>query len=158
MIRIEATFTVKEVPKNFNKLPKETIEQHYFDETEDATRLRKVNDQKYSLTRKILAVPGNTRYREVVDLPINKNEFARLEKAAISSITKNRYKFNDQIRIDEFTGKLKGLILAEVVFYDEVSFKGFAPPDWFGRDVTEEDWASNIYLSKVKFEDIKKKI
>lgn len=158
MIRIESTYLVKELPKNFEKLKKTVIEQHYFVNSEDATRLRSIDGQKYSLTRKIVAVPGNTRYREVVDLPISKEEFQRLAKLAISSISKERHAFNDEIRIDVFKGPLNGLILAEVVFYDEASHRDFAAPEWLGKDVTEEKWASNEYLSTVKFKDIKANI
>ncbi|MEA2195590.1 MAG: adenylate cyclase [Solirubrobacteraceae bacterium] len=41
--------------------------------------------------------------------------------------------------VDEYAGALDGLVVAEVEFPDEEAARGFKPPAWFGRELTD-DW------------------
>ena len=41
--------------------------------------------------------------------------------------------------VDEYAGALDGLVVAEVEFADEETARGFEPPAWFGRELTD-DW------------------
>ncbi len=41
--------------------------------------------------------------------------------------------------VDEYSGALDGLVVAEVEFADEASSAGFQAPDWFARELTD-DW------------------
>ncbi len=41
--------------------------------------------------------------------------------------------------VDEYAGALDGLVVVEVEFPDEESARGFEPPAWFGRELTD-DW------------------
>lgn len=41
--------------------------------------------------------------------------------------------------VDEYAGALDGLVVAEVEFPDEEAARGFEPPAWFGRELTD-DW------------------
>jgi len=43
------------------------------------------------------------------------------------------------VEVDEYSGGLDGLVVAEVEFPDEASARGFEPPAWFGRELTD-DW------------------
>jgi len=41
--------------------------------------------------------------------------------------------------VDEYSGALDGLVVAEVEFPDEETSAGFEPPAWFARELTD-DW------------------
>jgi CYTH domain-containing protein len=51
------------------------------------------------------------------------------------------------VEIDEYSGALDGLIVAEVEFDDEEAARAFMPPAWFGREVTGEAAYANRSLS-----------
>jgi adenylate cyclase len=51
------------------------------------------------------------------------------------------------LEVDVFEGDLEGLIVAEVEFPDEGAAHAFAPPDWFGRELTGEPGYSNRALA-----------
>ena len=150
MIRVEETFLLKELPKELKKCKKIEIEQGYISEASDPIRIRKRGDS-YSVTRKIMAIPGNQSLREHLDIPIDKQDFDVLWKNVSRSLKKNRYYYSQtmdyEIRVDEFMGDLKGIYLIELIFADETARGNFESPAWFGRSVTKEDWASNSYLA-----------
>lgn len=158
MISIESTYLAKELPE-LSKLKSSEIEQGYLSNHEDATRVRKIGD-KYFITRKLMAIPGDKRYREQFEVEITKEEFDRIWKVVTKTIKKKRYAYKDEpnleIMIDEFEGDLKGLYLVEVSSVDEGTAKSYKRPEWFGEEVTETGWATNQSLAGKKFADIAK--
>jgi adenylate cyclase len=48
--------------------------------------------------------------------------------------------------VDEYTGALDGLVVAEVEFEDEAQARAFTPPPWFGRELTGEPGYANRSL------------
>ncbi len=158
MINIESTYLATELP-DLSKLKSSEIEQGYLSNAEDATRVRKIGD-KYYITRKLMAIPGDKRYREEFEVEINKEEFDRIWKVVTKTIKKKRYAYRDdpslEIMIDQFEGDLDGLSLIEVSTTDEETAKSFEKPKWFGREVTEEDWATNQSLAGKNFSSIEK--
>lgn len=158
MISIESTYLAKNVP-DLSKLKSVEIEQGYLSNAEDATRVREIGD-KHFITRKLMAIPGNKKYREQFEVEITKEEFDRLWKVVTKTIKKKRYSFKEdpslEIKIDEFQGDLAGLKLIEVSSTDEETARSFAKPDWFGKEVTEEEWATNQYLAGKKYSDVAK--
>lgn len=53
-----------------------------------------------------------------------------------------------QIELDVYSGSLTGLVVAEVEFRTEELARTFAPPPWFGRDVTEDKRFKNRRLAE----------
>jgi len=51
------------------------------------------------------------------------------------------------IELDVFGGSLDGLIMAEVEFRSAEELAAFEPPDWFGRDVTDDNRYTNAALA-----------
>ena len=51
------------------------------------------------------------------------------------------------VEVDEYSGALDGLVVAEVEFVDEASSQAFEPPSWFGREVTGDPAYANRNLS-----------
>jgi len=52
-----------------------------------------------------------------------------------------------EIELDEYRGDLDGLLVAEVEFPDEDAARAFAPPPWFGADVTDDRRFKNQRLA-----------
>jgi adenylate cyclase len=52
------------------------------------------------------------------------------------------------IELDEFGGELEGFILAEVEFDAKEASEGFEPPDWLGREVTDDASYGNRSLAE----------
>ncbi|MGH2840392.1 MAG: CYTH domain-containing protein [Solirubrobacteraceae bacterium] len=53
-----------------------------------------------------------------------------------------------EVEVDEFSGPLDGLVVAEVEFDDEDAAMDFRAPEWFGREVTGDEAYSNRNLSQ----------
>jgi adenylate cyclase len=51
------------------------------------------------------------------------------------------------VEVDEYTGALDGLVVAEIEFIDEQSARAFEPPAWFGREITGDSAYANRNLS-----------
>jgi CYTH domain-containing protein len=49
--------------------------------------------------------------------------------------------------VDDFGGRHEGLRMVEVELPTAEAAQRFVAPAWFGREVTDEDWASNAWLS-----------
>ena len=56
--------------------------------------------------------------------------------------------------IDVYHGPLDGLVTVEVEFPDEKRRAAFAPPAWFGKDVSQERWAKNSDLAGKRLAEI----
>jgi len=157
MIRIEKTYLIKSLPGDYKSKKHSKIEQCYLIDSPDACRIRK-KDGLHSITRKLLAVPGDLSIRDYYDFPISAEEFKVIWSFAKSKLTKNRYyyetNFNYELRIDEFEGALKGLYLAELVIFEETQKESFVPLEWLGPEVTNYDWVYNQFLSQKKFSEI----
>ena len=52
-----------------------------------------------------------------------------------------------QAEIDEYTGDLAGLVVAEVEFDDAAAARAFRPPSWFGRELTGDPAYANRSLA-----------
>ena len=50
--------------------------------------------------------------------------------------------------VDRYDGDLAGLWTVEVEFDSEQAARDFRPPEWFGREVTDEDGWSNAALAR----------
>jgi CYTH domain-containing protein len=51
------------------------------------------------------------------------------------------------IELDVYAGALSGLVVAEVEFADPDAAAGFDPPEWFGREVTDDPAYKNQHLA-----------
>jgi CYTH domain-containing protein len=66
-------------------------------------------------------------------------------------VSKTRYRLPGggglTIEVDVYTGDLSGLVTAEVEFSSEAASDEFEPPEWFGRELTEDHRYSNRSLA-----------
>ena len=148
-MEIERKYLIHKLPDHLEAYPHRTLEQAYLC-TEPVVRVRRDADD-YILTYKSKGLLA----REEYNLPLTKEAYAHLlEKADGIIITKTRYKKPIEgtdlvIELDVFSGEYEGLMLAEVEFSSIEDAEHFAPPDWFGEDVTLSGEYQNSRLSKM---------
>ena len=134
-MEIERKFLIKELP-DLSQYSYVDIEQGYLS-TQPVLRIRKKND-KYILTYKGAGLMA----REEIEADLTKEAYDHLkEKIDGHLISKRRYLIPLDpytIELDVFSGHMTGLIMAEVEFPDIASADSFAPPAWFGKDVTSD--------------------
>lgn len=158
MKEIERTWLVKKVPPK-KGVKNDKILQGYLSKKRNPLRIRQ-KGKKFELTKKFDIVPADESVKEEINVLVLKEEFNKLWPLVVKSLEKIRYYFplkNGLIaEMDVYQKKLKGLVVVEVEFKSVEQMNSFVPPDWFGRDVTQEHWSANAYLAGKKFKDIKK--
>lgn len=94
---------------------------------------------------------GQGLVRTEVELSIDAAQFEALwSLTAGRHIDKSRHVVpvgEHTVEVDVFGGELSGLVIAEVEFSSIESAHAFAPPSWFGREVTGEPSWNNAALA-----------
>ena len=146
-MEIERKFLVAKLPEDLGAFPKAEIRQGYLEITDKTeTRLRQKGN-KYLRTVKT----GAGKVREETETEITGEEFRALWPGTDGRrVEKTRYdipygKFT--IELDIYRNALKGLIVAEVEFESAAASEAFLPPDWLGREVTEDKSYKNQSLA-----------
>lgn len=157
MLEIEKSFLVKKIPANLSSYKSIRIKQGYISTTISPLRIRQKGD-KFEITKKIPLKNGDFSQVEEINIPLTKLEFDKLWNLAEKYLEKTRYliplKNNLVAELDIFEGKLKGLAFVEVEFSSENEMDLFKQPDWFGKDVTQENFSANAFLADKTFFDI----
>ncbi|MFI3199972.1 MAG: CYTH domain-containing protein [Eubacteriales bacterium] len=144
---IERKYLINEIPFPLESYPFHTIEQGYLC-TNPVVRVRK-EDNNYYLTYK----GRGLLKREEYNLDLTEDAYLHLrEKIDGILITKKRYLIPIEhtsytIELDLFEGEYTSLVLAEVEFPSEKEANEFAPPSWFGDDVTLDTKYHNSTMS-----------
>lgn len=88
----------------------------------------------------LTAKRGEGLVREEAEVEVEAGQFDALwPLTAGRRLRKRRHLIPHQgltIELDVFEDELAGLAVAEVEFPDEVTARGFTPPDWLGAEVT----------------------
>jgi len=142
----ERKFLVKKLP-DVSKVKKKEIIQKYLS-SEPELRIRKIGGD-YVLTKK---GPG-THTRREEEMEISSELFLFLEgDRPPMQIQKTRYylplKAGLVAELDVYKGEFQGFYSVEVEFETEEDMKAFAPPDWFGMEVTERRDITNYQMAK----------
>jgi CYTH domain-containing protein len=153
-LEIEKKFLVSEVPDNLVILKKYEIYQMYLATGTEEVRIRarfENGTPDYTLTTK----SGEGLVRTEVCTLITGNTYMQLaEKSDKYGLAKYRtvIAYGDhELELDTYmNGDLNGLKVVEVEFKSVEEANAFTPPDWFGKDVTED--AS--YKNQSLWEDI----
>lgn len=147
-MEIERKFLVANQP-DLNGLDRALIRQGYLTSPRDSTelRLRQMNDTYFLTLKGSGGVARVEREVEISGLQFEtfwpETEGRRLEKERYTGILSDGHRFE----LDVFLGVLAPLQLVEVEFASEVEARAFAPADWFGRDVTEDERYRNRTLA-----------
>ena len=159
MIEIEKTFLVKQIPRNLSQYKSQKIKQGYLSPSPSPLRIRQKGD-KFELTKKIPFKPGDFSSADEINIYLTEYEFNKLWPLVEKSLEKTRYiiplENNLIAELDVFEKELKGLSFVEVEFISQKQMDSFVPPDWFGKDVTQEDFSANVFLAGKTFSEIKK--
>ncbi len=145
---IERKFLVRRMPDALAQFPHAEIWQGYLVTAPGGVqvRMRKAGE-KHSLTYK----RGRGNAREEREIALTQEQFDILWPATEGRrLTKTRYDVplgERVVEIDVYTGRHKGLVVAEVEFEDEQSARDFNVPDWLGEDVSHDDRYSNQLLA-----------
>jgi CYTH domain-containing protein len=148
-VEIERKFLVPEPPADLDRWSCTRIEQGYIAIDPDRTevRLRRWNDGCALAVKQ-----GGGRSRTEEELELDAEEFERLWPLTDGRrIEKTRYVIEEggdgDFELDIYAGALAGLVVVEVEFPSDEAAGAFAPPDWFGREVTEDPRFKNQRLA-----------
>lgn len=150
MTEIERKFLVEDAPPDLESFPGSEIRQGYLAVDRDGTEVRvRSRDDSAALTVK----QGAGRARAEEELQIDRPTFERLWPLTQGRrVEKRRYVLaggeKTTIEVDVYAGPLAGLVVAEVEFRDDEGAQAFAPPAWFGREVTDDPSFKNQSLAR----------
>lgn len=154
-MEIEKKYLVKTLPDDLESYDTWELEQCYLC-TNPAIRVRRKNGD-YILTYKNRSIKTENSdddslcISQEVEVPLTSEAYLHLkEKADGKCITKTRYRIPYEkytIELDIFHDDYDGLLLAEVEFETLEEGRNFQPPEWFGKDVSDDIHYTNSYLS-----------
>ena len=145
---IERKFLVKEIPEGLENFPASEISQGYLAATGDDTeiRIRKKGNKFFETVKS-----GKGLSRKEVEVGIGEKAFRSLWPLTEGMrVEKTRHEIpygGLVIELDVFSGPLAGLVIAEVEFASEEESARFIPPEWLGREITDDVRYSNRHLA-----------
>ncbi|MDP2712710.1 MAG: CYTH domain-containing protein [Solirubrobacteraceae bacterium] len=152
-IEIERKFLLDDLPPTMRYARREPMRQGYLALDGDTEVRIRITSKRAVLT--IKSGRGGVRVEEEIDVPA-------LQAEALWQLTEGRrvQKARRRVRlaggasdarlvveIDEYSGALDGLVVAEVEFPDEQAADVFQPPAWFGRELTGDPRYANRSLA-----------
>ena len=150
MTEIERTFLLTELPAATRDLEPTRIEQGYLAITDEVEVRVRARADDHLLTVK----GGRGEVRTEVTVPVSREQFNDLWAMTEGRrITKQRWVLpydpqgEVEVEVDRFDGELDGLLIAEVEFGSLEASRAFSPPDWFGREVTDDQRYRNAALA-----------
>ncbi len=136
---VERRFLVDALPRDIETYPHRELLQGYvtfYFEADDGTEVRLRRDGS-SFVETLKRGSGGVRWES--EREIDRAEFeARWPQVGDRFVSKTRYVLPGGIELDVFHGRFEGLLCAEVEFPDETASGAFAPPAWFGREITDD--------------------
>ena len=147
LMEIERKFLFDELPGDAGS--EQRIEQGYLAITNDGTEVRV---RRWPDGQVLTVKHGTGEVRIEVELSLDEEQFSELWPLTEGRrVTKTRWHapIGDlEWDLDVFEGSLEGLRIAEVEFPDEAAAEAFEePPDWIGREVTEDPRYANERLA-----------
>ncbi len=152
MIEIERKFLVNSEAFKQEAQNKYRIVQGFLNTHPERTvRVRIKGDQAFLTVKGIGNSSGTSRFEWEKEISVTDAELL-MELCEEGIIEKVRYEIQSGthvIEVDEFFGKNKGLIIAEIELKEEN--ESFLVPKWFGKEVTGDSKYYNSQLSKKPF-------
>ena len=145
-MEIERKYLPDKLPEDLSRYPSKEMEQAYLC-VAPVVRVRHEGDE-YVLTYK----GKGMMIREEVNLPLTAASYAHLlAKADGRIIKKTRYRvpIKDGLtaEVDVFHEPREGLVLIEVEFPSKEAAFAFEPPEWFGKEVTNDPSYHNSHMA-----------
>ncbi|MDD2870901.1 MAG: hypothetical protein PHS49_02825 [Candidatus Gracilibacteria bacterium] len=168
MLELENTYLLKEFPKGFFeylekgeskyvKGKKEIIDIYLpIESKHPKIRIRK-NGEKYEITKKFPLNEGDASVQKEQTINLTESEFNIFNKLCGKKVHKIRYlyDYNGKIaEIDIFMGDLKGLIVVDFEFIDELEKNNFVMPSFCLADITQEEFIAGGMIAGKKYSDL----
>jgi len=148
MVEIEKKFTVnKALWEKIKKPAPNVIKQIYISDDKKCTVRVRIKNNKGFLTIKGETI-NISRSEYEYEIPLEEAK-AMMDEFSSKILFKNRYEVligNNLWEVDEFQGKLKGLIIAEVELKSET--EKFELPNWLDKEVSNNPRYYNSNLIK----------
>lgn len=146
-VEIERKFLVADDPPGLKTFPSSQLRQGYLAVDSDAeVRLR---DDGH--VRTLTVKSGSGLERGEVEVELSAEQFEALWPATVGKrLMKHRFELPAGKwihQLDVYAGPLEGLKVVEVEFPSAADATGFEPPDWFGREVTNDARYKNASLA-----------
>lgn len=159
---IELTFLPNFLPKEIFKSSSKEILDIYFptNSKHPVLRLRK-SGEKFEMTKKEPVKDSDASVQTENTIPLTKEEYLEFANLKGKRVEKIRYYYKENgqdFEVDIFGGELKGLVLIDVEFSSVEGKDKFKKLDWFGSDVTNENFIAGGMLCGKKYEDIKNEL
>ena len=149
-MEIERKFLIDKDSFDYGKYPFKELVQGYLNRS-PVVRVRKEDDEYY-LTYK----GSGLMIREEYNLPLTKEAFENLIKKSDFNIIKKKRFFiplrDLTVELDEFAPPFAPLLMAEVEFESKEAAESFVPPEWFGKEVTNDPEYHNVNMAYKVFE------
>jgi adenylate cyclase len=147
-LEIERKFLVASLPEAIDRHPHERIIQGYLVIGADGSEVRlRRKGRKYFETVKL----GRGEVRSELEIELTGAQFDTLWEATSGRrIEKTRYEIPQArriIEVDVYHGELAGLVIAECEFASAEEGRHFVPPEWLGREVTDDPAYRNQSLA-----------
>ena len=154
-LEIERKFLLDRLPQDLHQAESVSIRQGYlFSGKDREIRIRQIGNT-YLQTVKT----GEGLIRQEIEVPLKKYQFDTLwEGTEGVRLEKIRYTYfwdGCSLFLDEYRGKLDGLIVGEVEFPSIEEARGFQSPGFFLEEITYDPRYRNRKLAKVRKRDLK---
>ncbi len=147
-IEIERKFLVRRLPTDLDPHGGAAIRQGYLIATETGMELR-IRQKKEDFYQTVKL--GSGLARTEIEIELTRGQFQKLWPfTAGRRVVKTRFTLPvgaHTAELDCFEGSLNGLTLVEVEFDSLAASAAFDPPEWFGREVTEDKRYKNQHLA-----------
>jgi CYTH domain-containing protein len=146
-VEIERKFLLDGVPPTMRLARREPIRQGYLALDGDTEVRVRITPTSAVLT--IKSGRGGVRIEEELALDARQRDALwELTEGRRVQKTRRRVRVGDAVvEVDEYSGALDGLVVAEVEFDDEEASNSFRPPSWFARELTGDSRYSNRSLA-----------
>ncbi|NIQ08740.1 CYTH domain-containing protein, partial [candidate division KSB1 bacterium] len=145
---IERKFLVKKTPEDLHDYPHQEISQGYIAITDEGVEVR-LRNKTGKFTQAVKSGGGLKRLE--VEIELSRTQFERLWPLTEGKrVQKVRYEIDYKgwtIELDVYEGRLNGLTVAEVEFDNDEQSRAFEPPDWLGKEITNDERYKNRNLA-----------
>lgn len=150
----ERKFLVREMPGNLDDFDRMSLVQGYIHTSKTGSELRIRQRIWNGLETTFIAIKSEGDLtRDEAEIEIPPQVYASLFPFTKDRrILKTRYlipykNYKRSIELDIYAGNLEGLATAEMEFTSVEEAKSFIPPEWFGKEVTEDKRYKNKNLA-----------
>lgn len=147
LVEIERKFLLSGLPPTMRFARREPIRQGYLALDGDTEVRVRLTPSARTLT--IKSGRGGVRVEEELALDARQAEslWQLTEGRRVQKVRRRVRVGAATVEVDEYSGALDGLVVAEVEFDDEEASRTFEAPSWFVREVTDDPRYSNRSLA-----------